>query len=59
MKLKKYDPTGFFKSEEDISACLNAALEESDPAFFMSVLGDVTKARGMTDIASETGFARQ
>ena len=47
------------KSEEDMAAYLAAALEEDDPAVFVAALGDIARAKGMTQIARETGLGRE
>jgi probable addiction module antidote protein len=33
--------------------------EENDPAFFLRAVGDVAKARGMTNISKESGVKRE
>ena len=42
-----------------LAAYLEAALEESDPALFMAALGDIARAKGMTEIARKTGLGRE
>jgi len=42
-----------------MAAYLEAALEESDPALIAAVLGDIARAKGMTQIARETGLGRE
>ena len=43
------------------SAYLQACLEEApdDPAFIAAALGDVARARGMVQLAKETGLTRE
>ena len=43
---------------ESNTAYLNAALEDGDPALLQAALGDVAKARGMTEIANQAGVGR-
>ena len=60
-KLKTYawDPARYLKTEDDIVAYLNAALEEGDPAIVAAVLGDVARSLGMAKIAKRTGLGRE
>ena len=58
-ELSVFDPAEYLDSEEMIAAYLNEMLEEGNPALIAQALGDVARARGMTDIAKETGIARE
>jgi len=42
-----------------MAAYLDAALEEGDPALLAAALGDIARAKGMTQIARETGLGRE
>jgi probable addiction module antidote protein len=44
---------------ETFAAYLNEAFETGDMAFMLSAIRDVARARGMTAVAKETGFARE
>ena len=57
-KAAAYDAAEFLDTDEDIVAYLNAALEDSDPSLVSAALGDVARARGMTQLAHETGITR-
>ena len=61
IKTRAWDTTEYLRDEEDIRLYIEAALEEApDDATFMAVvLGDVARARGMTELARETGIARE
>jgi len=54
-----WDAARYLESDEDIAAYLDAALEEDDPALLAAALGDVARAKGMTDIARDTGLGRE
>ena len=58
-KTRTWDAAEHLKSEEDMAAYLEAALEEQDPAQFAAALGDVARAKGMTQIAHEAGLGRE
>jgi probable addiction module antidote protein len=55
-----YDSADYLKSEEDMAAYLQACLEEApdDPAFIAQALGTVARARGMMQLAKDTGLTR-
>ena len=53
-----YDAAEFLESDEDIVAYLNDALEDGDPSLVSAALGDIARARGMSQLAKETGITR-
>lgn len=55
----KWDPAEHLKNDADMAAYLEAALEEGDPAVVAAALGDIARAKGMSDIARETGLGRE
>ncbi len=61
MKIKttKWDVVEFLKTEEDMAAYLEAALEENDPTLVAAALGDIARAKGMTHIAKKAGLGRE
>ena len=54
----EFDPADYLDSEEVITAYINAALEDGEPAVISAALGDVARARGMSQLAKETGVSR-
>ena len=54
-----FDSAKYLETEEDIAFYLQAVLEENDPALFAHALGQVARAKGMTQLARETGLARE
>src|SRR3972149_7445415 len=58
-KTRGWDATDYLSSKADMAAYLEAALEEGDPALFMAALGDIARAKGMTEIARKTGLGRE
>lgn len=54
----KWDASKYLESEDDIAAYLNAALEDGDTAIIAAALGDIARAKGMTQLAKETGITR-
>lgn len=57
--LPDFDPAEHLKDEEDIAAYLTVILEENDPALLAAALGDIARARGMTEIAKAAGLTRE
>ena len=54
-----WDPAEHLKTEEDMVAYLEAALEEGDSTLVTAALGDIARAKGMTHIAREAGLGRE
>ncbi len=54
-----YDSAVYLDSGEAIAAYLDEALKTGDPAFVGRCLGTVARARGMSQIARETGLSRE
>ena len=61
IKLKTHalDTAESFETEEDMAAYLDAALEDGDPALLGAALGDIARAKCMTQIARNTGLGRE
>ncbi len=61
IKLKKWDSAEHLKTEEDIARYWEVCLEEGgdDPAFITAALGTIARARGMSNLARETGMTRE
>lgn len=57
----RYDTADYLKSEKDILAYLKACMEEAgdDAAFIADALGNIARARGMAQLAKETGLTRE
>lgn len=56
---RPWDVVEHLKTEEDMVAYLEATLEDGDPALIAAALGDIARAKGMTQIARETGLGRE
>ena len=54
-----WDPAEHLKSEDDMAAYLEAALEEGDPNLIAAALGDIARAKGMTQVAKDAGLGRE
>ena len=58
-KLYDYDPAASLESEEAISFFLADALETGDSTYVAKALGIVARAKGMSELARETGLSRE
>jgi probable addiction module antidote protein len=59
IKTRPWDAAEYLKTEEDMAAYLEAALEDGDSALVAAALGDIARAKGMSQIARETGLGRE
>jgi probable addiction module antidote protein len=59
--LKRWDSAEHLQTEQDIQLYLEACFEEAgdDAAFIAKALGNVAKARSMTQLAKDTGLGRE
>ncbi len=56
VRITDFDPATYLDSDKVIAEYLTAVLEEDDPDLLLSALANVAKARGMTQIAKDTGL---
>lgn len=56
---KAWDPADHMRTEEDRAAYLEAALEEGDPMLVAAALGDIARAKGMSQVARDAGLGRE
>ena len=54
-----WDPTERLGGVDAQRAYLEAAFEDGDPALIAAAIGDVAKARGMSQIAADAGISRE
>src|SRR3990172_342504 len=57
--LPEFDATPYLDSEAAIAAYLTDILEANDSALLASALGDIARARGMSEIAKVSGLTRE
>jgi probable addiction module antidote protein len=58
-KLTTYDPAEDLTSDRAIADFMTGAFETNDPGFIAHALGVVARAKGMTQIARQTGLSRE
>ena len=56
-----YDVAEHLRTPEDMAAYLEASIEEADgdAAFVARALGDMARAKGMSQVASDAGLSRE
>lgn len=59
-QLIKFDASEELRSEDDIALYLELAFEEDpgDGSLIRAAIGDIAKARGMTEVAESAGLSR-
>lgn len=57
--LPVFDAAQYLDNEDAIAAYLTDILEANDPGLLAAALGDIARARGMSDIAKSAGIARE
>lgn len=58
-KTRLWDVAEHLETEEDMAAYLEAVLEEGDANLVVAALGDIARAKGMTQIARDAGLGRE
>ena len=57
----RYDVAEHLRTPEEMAAYLEACIEEAegDAAFIVKALGDIARAKGMTQVARDAGLSRE
>ncbi len=58
-RLPEFDMSKFLEDDQAIAEYLTVVIEENDPALLAAALGDIARARGMSDIAKAAGLGRE
>jgi probable addiction module antidote protein len=59
IKVTPYDTADYLDSPTLIAEYLEAAFEDGDPAMIAIALGNIARAKGMTEIARKAGVTRE
>ncbi len=61
LKLRKWDSAEHLKTDEDMALYLEACLQEAgdDAAFLAKALGNIARAKGMSQLSRDTGLGRE
>jgi probable addiction module antidote protein len=57
--LPAFDAAPYLDSEEAVAAYLTDVIEANDASLLAAALGDIARARGMTEIARSAGITRE
>jgi probable addiction module antidote protein len=55
----RFDASDYLDNEETIAEFLSVAAQDENPDVFLAALGDVAKARGMSQVAKDSGLGRE
>ena len=56
---RAYETAEYLNTDADMAAYLDAALEDGDPVLVAAALGDIARAKGMAQLARDTGLGRE
>jgi probable addiction module antidote protein len=59
LKTIPYDDAALLKNQKDIASYLEAALEDGDPRVIAAALGNIARAKGMSQLAQKAGLGRE
>ena len=61
IKTTRYDVAEYLRTPEEMSAYVEACLEEAngDAAFVAKALGNIARAKGMAQVARDSGLSRE
>jgi probable addiction module antidote protein len=54
-----WDAADYLRDADDMAAYLEAALADGDVGIVAAALGDIARAKGMTEVAREAGLGRE
>ena len=54
-----WDAVDYLRDADDMAAYLEAALADGDVGVVAAALGDIARAKGMTEVAREAGLGRE
>lgn len=58
-QLAEFDPSRYLDDDAAVAEYVRLAIEDGDPGLLAAALGDVARARGMTQIAQAAGLTRE
>lgn len=59
LQLIAFDAAKYLDDDEAIAEYMTAVLETNDPDLLLLALGDVARAKGMTQVARDAGLGRE
>ena len=59
VRTRPFDAANYLGNEEEMAKYLELVLEDNDSTLLAAALGDIARARGMTQLAKDTGLSRE
>ncbi len=59
IKTRPFDMANYLTNAEEVAEYLRQVLEDGDPVELGAALGDIARARGMSQLARDTGLSRE
>ncbi|EPG3316897.1 addiction module antidote protein [Pseudomonas aeruginosa] len=59
VKFSRYDTADYLKTKDDVTAYLDAVMEDGDPSLIAAALGDLARIRNLSQLARDVGISRQ
>lgn len=59
IQTRSFDAANYLASDEDVAQYLSLVMADGDPALLGAALGDIARARGMSQLAKDTGLSRE
>ena len=59
LRTTRWDAADYLGDDASMAGYLEAALEVDDPALVAAALGDIARAKGMSDVAEDAGLGRE
>ena len=57
--IQPFDSADYLQTQENMEQYFEACLQEGDPALVQHALGAIARARGMVQLAKDTGLSRE
>lgn len=57
--ITRYDSADYLQTQQDMAQYFDACLEMGEPALIQEALGAIARARGMGQLAKDTGLTRE
>jgi probable addiction module antidote protein len=58
-ELHEFDAAQYLNSDEELAAYLTTVLDKNDAALLAAAIGDMARAHGMSQVAKDSGIARE
>lgn len=59
IKTRTFTAADYLDNDETIAEYLNLALEDSNPEMLLLAIGNIARARGMAQVAQDSGLGRE